>query len=72
MASSIADLAALRNGDVGLEISFSNGDYELVELAPVAFKASDLVTAEGRFIAPTVLRRGGEHAEAAPRRRARP
>jgi uncharacterized coiled-coil protein SlyX len=52
------------NGDVGLEISFSNGDYELVELAPVAIKASDLVTAEGRFMAPTIHVRGGEHDEA--------
>lgn len=56
-------VALFGDGDVGLEISFSNGDYELVELAPVAIKVSDLTSVEGRFMVPVIHVRGGEHRE---------
>jgi hypothetical protein len=58
-----ADLVELLAADAGLEIAFSNGEYELVGLEPIAIKGSDLVSVEGRYIAPVVFVRGGADRE---------
>jgi hypothetical protein len=59
-----AELAALIEKGEAFELSFSNGEYEIVELAPVALPASDIVQIEGRRLVGTpVFVRGGERAE---------
>lgn len=56
-----AELAALiENGD-DFELAFSNGKFELVELAPITIPAKDLLARAGRFqVGPAVHVRGGE------------
>lgn len=54
------DLVAVLTSDAALEISFSNGEYEIVGLEPIALKGSDLVSVEGRYIVPVVFVRGGQ------------
>jgi hypothetical protein len=58
-----ADLAELVAEDAAFEISFSNGEYEIVALAPVAIKGSDLMATEGRYSVPVIFVRGGDDRE---------
>lgn len=58
-------LAELLAGEGGrFEVAFSNGEYELVELAPVAITAADLALNGGRrcVLSPLTVR-GGTHRE---------
>lgn len=54
------DIAKLIAEGAAFEIAFSNGDHELVELAPVPIEGKDLVGVEGRYMAPKIFVRGGE------------
>lgn len=48
----------------GLEISFSNGDYELIELEPIPVTAAELVAREGRRALTKIVQvKGGEREE---------
>lgn len=58
-----AELAELVSEDAAFEISFSNGEYEIVALAPVAVKGSDLMATEGRYSVPVIFVRGGDDRE---------
>jgi hypothetical protein len=57
------EIGQLREEKAGLEIGFSNGEHEIVELAPVPINAADLQAVEGRYIAPTIHVKGGTHRE---------
>lgn len=54
-----SEIGQLRDEKAGLAIGFSNGEYEIVELAPVPIDAADLQAVEGRYIAPTIHVKGG-------------
>lgn len=59
-----SELGKLIAAGAAFELSFSNGEYEIVELAPVALAATDFVQIEGRrLVGPPVFVRGGERAE---------
>lgn len=58
------DLAELLAGGTELEIAFSNGVHEIVDLAPVKIGSSDLASLGGRRIVNVpILIRGGGHRE---------
>lgn len=57
------DIAKLIAAGEAFEIAFSNGEHEIVELAPIALEGKDLIAIEGRYLAPKIFAKGGEQVE---------
>lgn len=59
-----SEIATLIAAGADFEISFSNGEHEIVEIEPVKIDRTALVTVEGRYMVdPPILIRGGQYSE---------